>query len=522
MPKFATLSSFRRGHLWLLLTLALTAGIARPPAAAAAPGAGGRTPSVGTILNPDGTLCPGAAGSFDARGYTLDAGTNGQLVLHPTAAGWNALGTGAANGVNDQVFALAISGSNVYVGGNFTRAGGIVANGVARWDGTRWYSLGTGTANGVNGIVLALAVRGNDVYVGGGFIQAGGVATLNVARWNGTAWSNLGGGVIDQVAALAISGTDLFVGSRVGLGNGLEINGVARWDGTNWHSLGTGATNGVNAAVYTMTVSGSDLYVGGNFDQAGGAPANNVARWNGTSWSSLGMGVNFTVTALAVSGSNIYVGGNFNQAGGVAATGVARWDGTAWSSLGTGTSTSLNTGVKALAVNGSDLYVGGSFNQAGGVAVNGVARWDGTTWSSVGTGAANGVSGSYVSTLAVNGSDIYMGGDFGQAGGVPANFVAYYSASTVTAAANAQLATETAVYPNPAHGTFTLLVPEATTGPATATLYNALGQPVRRQPLAPGHAGRQVTFDVRGLPAGEYVLRLTLDSQQLTRRVVVK
>jgi len=44
---------------------------------------------------------------------------------------WSSLGTGPFNGVNFIVNALAMRGPDVYVGGLFTRAGGIVANRVA-------------------------------------------------------------------------------------------------------------------------------------------------------------------------------------------------------------------------------------------------------------------------------------------------------------------------------------------------------------------------------------------------------
>ena len=91
-------------------------------------------------------------------------------VAKTAAAGWNGLGgdaLGTQNGVGlvGTVRAMAVSGSNVYVGGNFYTAGGFRANNVARWDGTAWSSLGTGAANGVGSVtsnVLALAVSGSE------------------------------------------------------------------------------------------------------------------------------------------------------------------------------------------------------------------------------------------------------------------------------------------------------------------------------------------------------------------------
>jgi hypothetical protein len=43
---------------------------------------------------------------------------------------------------------------NLYIGGNFNVAGNVMANHIAKWDGTNWSRLGDGLA----GFVYALAV----------------------------------------------------------------------------------------------------------------------------------------------------------------------------------------------------------------------------------------------------------------------------------------------------------------------------------------------------------------------------
>ena len=42
------------------------------------------------------------------------------------------------------VYALAVSGTNLYAGGYFTTAGGVTANYIAKWDGSAWSALGSG------------------------------------------------------------------------------------------------------------------------------------------------------------------------------------------------------------------------------------------------------------------------------------------------------------------------------------------------------------------------------------------
>src|SRR6266704_258792 len=76
----------------------------------------------------------------------------------------------------------------------------------------------------------------------------------------------------------------------------------------------------------------------------------------------------------------------------------------------------MDGGVGALAVSGSDLYAGGVFTTAGGSAANRIAKWNGNSWSALGSGMNGGHPYSYVSALAVSGSDLYAGGFFTTAG----------------------------------------------------------------------------------------------------------
>src|SRR3954468_3502472 len=101
---------------------------------------------------------------------------------------------------------MAISGSDVYVGGYFNSAGEIFARSIARWDGNQWYRLGSDTGNGLDKRVHAIAISGSDVYVGGNFTKAGGIQANHIARWDGTQWHSLssdsGNGVNNTVSAI--------------------------------------------------------------------------------------------------------------------------------------------------------------------------------------------------------------------------------------------------------------------------------------------------------------------------------
>src|SRR5690242_15460298 len=184
---------------------------------------------------------------------------------------------------------------------------------------------------GVDANVNAIAVNGTNVYVGGAFTQAGGSNILNLARWNGRSWSALGAGISNSpnpyVYALAASGTDLYAGGAFTVAGGVLVNHIGRWDGTNWWPLGTGVTGpGSMPAVNAIIMLGSDVYVAGSFTNAGGITASNIARWNGSSWSALGTGLAGQADSMAVYNGELYVTGNFTQADDTNANYIAKWD----------------------------------------------------------------------------------------------------------------------------------------------------------------------------------------------------
>jgi hypothetical protein len=370
---------------------------------------------------------------YTGGNFTSAGGSNANSIAKWNGSVWSALGSGM-NGPfygRPSVYAVAVSGSDLYVGGGFTTVGGSVANNIARWNGSAWSALGSG----IDGTVWALAVSGSNVYAGGAFWRAGGSEAASIAKWNGSTWSALGSGMSGtffsppSVYALAMSGSDLYAGGGFKMAGGIAANRIAKWDGNSWSALGPGISDWTfyspdwSPVVRALVVSGSDVYAGGSFDAAGGNTATNIAKWNGSYWSALGSGLElyYSVYALAMSGSNLYAGGSFTMAGTTEAKGIAMWNGSSWSALGSGMGGS-SPSVSALAVSGSDLYAGGDFTTAGGIIANGIAKWNGSSWSALGAGM--GGTYPYVSALAVSGSDPYAGGWFTVAGGKVSAYVA--------------------------------------------------------------------------------------------------
>ncbi|MDD2921204.1 MAG: hypothetical protein PHQ36_02865, partial [Anaerolineales bacterium] len=398
---------------------------------------------------------------------------------------WSGLGSNGAGGgsLNGDVYAIAVDGSgNVYAGGAFTNVNnsGVVipeADYIAKWDGMNWSALGNNGAGvgALGGGVNAIAVSGTDVYVGGYFTDAAGLpAADRIAKWDGANWSALGNngapgnGSISSgyVNAIAVSGANVYVG-----GNFYDVNNngaalptadyVAKWDGTNWSALGSNGANGaLNYTVYSILINGTNVYVAGSFTNAAGlGAADYLAKWDGTNWNALGNNgagdgaipnkSGPYVPALAMQGGNLFVGGYFYDVNDGAspqlqADYLAQWSGTHWSSVGTVANGALVNGytgsrVQAILVNGTDVYAGGNFYNVSNHGLNipeadSIVRWDSLTgnWSALGSnGAGDGAITGYVNALVMIGSDLYVGGVFTNAAGIPeADYIAKWNTLT--------------------------------------------------------------------------------------------
>lgn len=313
---------------------------------------------------------------------------------------------------------LAISGladGNVVVSGGLRNAGPVVLNGIARYDHGAWLPMGSGFTNaGPNeALVMSLVTLPNqDVVACGQFTHAGGVAVDSVARWNGTSWSAMGAGVSGAWRLASSSNGELVATSGTS---------VWRWNAVSWVQLGSDRSFLILDMAFLdngdLVAVGDHLFgPSGVVERWDGAAWSSVGGGGGIAASLSGL-----AAVVATDGGGFVVGGRFGDAGGV--RNVARWDGASWSWVGTSTQPWMNTTeyVSALAVlpNG-DLIATGSFGLTGASPVNSIARFDGVTWSSIDTGlterssifnAAEGRALAVAST-----GDVIVGGTFAMAG----------------------------------------------------------------------------------------------------------
>jgi hypothetical protein len=326
-----------------------------------------------------------------------------------------------------------MAGNSVYVGAVFQSATNAGVGALGLWDGTNWTAVDAILDSPTNLITIwGIAANSNSLYA---------IDEDQVVQWDGQKWVTLGiAGAprlsyFPQLYTLALDGTDLYAGGRfdwISSDGSLRgsLSGIAMWDGSDWSGLDTLGRSNSPPYVSAIAAGTNVLYVGGAFTSAGAVAANSIAAWSSTNWwgnwTGLSTGVfqpypyaSGAVHALALMGSDLYAGGVFISAGGVNATNIAKWDGTKWSALAGG----VDGAVLCMVVNGTDLYVGGTFTHAGGVAARNIAKWDGTSWTSLGSGVGSEPDYGYnsVNTLAVNGSELFVGGSFTSAGGKPSN-----------------------------------------------------------------------------------------------------
>jgi hypothetical protein len=347
---------------------------------------------------------------------------NGIVAYQFDGSTWSLAGSGgeyraslfAQGGMNRDVKTVAVLGDDVYVGGTFTRAGGVVASYIAKWDGESWSDVG----GGFNGGVSKLAVSGGELYAAGGFTLAGNVAANRIAKWDGSRWIPLGTGVNSSIFDLLFIGNDLYAAGAFSEAGGVAASKIAKWDGSSWSALGSG----LNGDVTALARIGDLIYAAGSFSTAGGSPASNIAVWSGFSWGALGTGITGQVKDLAVIGSDLYAAGSFSSAGGVTANCLARWRNGTWGPVDSSPIARFNNTVTSLEVDGNDLYVGGYFTTVNFAPMYLIAKWNGNSWSSLGAG----ISGNTVETMAIAGRKLYVGGSFTAAGNAnTANFASW-------------------------------------------------------------------------------------------------
>ena|GEM_PF-3190187 len=295
----------------------------------------------------------------------IGSASNVHHVAQWNGSAWSAM-DGGVEGTGPEVNTLLYSNGHLYVGGSFLTADTTTVNGIASWNGSSWSALGSGVSGGFD-VVFALANDSSNNLIAGGDYTS---PANHIAKWNGSAWSAFSPEPNNRVDLLAFN-PDNNILYASGWFNNIGKNNIAQWTGTTWEALGNGITKeSVPADIFAMA-AGSNLYVGGDFDYAGTASVNNIAMWDGASWSALGSGTNDSIYGMTYDSARniLYVGGKFSSPASL----LAKWDGLSWSSI-PGSITGNSVWGMTVDPEGN-LYIFGDFTQAGGVSTNQIAKW---------------------------------------------------------------------------------------------------------------------------------------------------
>jgi hypothetical protein len=315
-------------------------------------------------------------------GSNIFAGSDGLFLSTNNGTTWTAVDPGLA-----YVTSLAVSGSNIFAGTN--------GNGVylSTNNGTTWTAVNSGLTTGLAMRFTSFAVSGSNIFAGGdGFF---------LSTNNGTTWTAVNSWpFMDNFTSLAVSGSNTFAGTN---GNGVYLSTN---NGTTWTAVNSGLTNGltIGLAMYvtSLAISGSNIFAG---TQGGVFLSTN----NGTSWTAVNSGI---TTGFAVSGSNIFAGTDDGVF-------LSTNNGATWAAVDSGlTNTSSSIQCHYTCMQITSLAVSGS-NIIAGTNGNGVffSNNNGTSWTAVNSGLTNTtgltILAMYVYSLAVSGSDIFAGTDDG-------------------------------------------------------------------------------------------------------------
>ena len=318
-----------------------------------------------------------------------------------TATGLAAAGF-APGTVNQPVAAIAVAGSSVWIGGDFTAVNGSTRQHLAQVDG------GTGTLSAmsvaVNGHVsqLLLDGTGSTLYLAGSFATVGGLARPHVASVStatgavgALAFPTLTGDVfgiaLDGTTGIDVTGsftlnperTQPAVLARVDLTTATVTSVVPYWQTPK--SLARAPRSGTSGGRVLVRAGGS-LLVAGDFSDYGVITRNHLAAYDlATGALDLGfdpspVGDHVQTIKGSTDGQSIFVGGSFNVIGGVLRNNLAKL------SVSTGAvdptfNPSPDSYVKDMAVktDGTALYVGGNFQNIAGQASNFLAGLDPVT-----------------------------------------------------------------------------------------------------------------------------------------------
>lgn len=181
---------------------------------------------------------------------------------------------------------------------------------------------------------------------------------------------------------------------------------------------------GSNVGVRDFTFASNHLFATCEFTEIGGTQANKIAGYNGSVWSAMGCGLEEgSIYEMLEYKGELYVTGQFEEIGCISASNIARWnfENNTWNDVAGGLTGGNSPFGYALVVYKDELYVGGQFEQAGDIHSVNIAKWNGIEWIAVGN-----MEGGSVRELVVFNQNLFAGGFFDAVNGINTGNIASF------------------------------------------------------------------------------------------------
>lgn len=329
---------------------------------------------------------------------------------------------------NSYVFSLTIDGSNVFLGGNFT---GFKERSQQRASAVKYANqLLYSWQPTIDGEVYDITLTTDKIVIGGTFDNVSGSSRYALAAFSlsgnlkSTNLNLTAGGVgyAAYVTSLFASGDVIYAGGYFD-----NTSGGARNDFVEANIAGSGAgtVSATNASpdniVYAISVNGNTIVYGGDFGFSNYTPRNRAAIIRNASLNIGSWNPNFdyTVFDIAYNYNRIFVVGQFDNVNGVAHPGACAFNinnGSllTWNPQLSRAGQGYYADLYAVEADSNTVYLGGQFDQVAGSARTCAAAVESGNaslrpWSpNPGPDPYYGV----VRTIALDGSNILLGGDF--------------------------------------------------------------------------------------------------------------
>ena len=351
-------------------------------------------------------------------------------ILNKVYSQWSDVSLGT-NSVVD-VFYVDSASNLLFVGGQFSAAGGKNINSIATWDGSEWNAFGNNEVFSSPGVVSAIVNYNGSIIVGGDFDSIGMTRVNNIARWNGSEWESLGNGFDDSVNDLIIFKGELYACGSFYYSGTDYVNAFAKWNGTNWLRVAN-----IYGYANSFTIYNDNLIISGSFYHQNINSIGNIMSWTGADVDSTLAGFNNTVIRVKSYNDTLIAVGSFTFGTSNNSNYVSIYYNQSWHSIGnpTGGQNWITDAIKYY----GELYLCGYFYDPPDL-----CRYNGSGFDSVAD-----VIG-FFKVLSEYKGELYAGGLFRSLNGIAIKNIARFNKNINSISTNELLSKNfLSIWPNP-------------------------------------------------------------------------